>query len=79
MIKKILLSFFLFFLSVFVFASGIRGTIRSEDGALAYATIFVKQTGTGTTTNENGRYELTLPAGNYEIVYQYLGYETQVR
>src|SRR5690606_40783152 len=44
-----------------------------------FATIFVQQTGTGTVSNEEGSYEFKLPSGTYEIVYQYLGYETQVR
>ena len=46
---------------------------------LAFTTIFVKQTGSGTTTNVNGSYEITLPPGQYEIVFQYLGYETVVK
>jgi hypothetical protein len=61
-------------------AGGIRGIVKSDDGSvLAFATIFVKQTGTGTTTNENGLYEITLPAGSYQLVYQYLGYESVVK
>ncbi|MFN3839117.1 MAG: DUF5686 and carboxypeptidase regulatory-like domain-containing protein [Cyclobacteriaceae bacterium] len=61
-------------------AGGIRGTIKADDGTiLSYATIYVKQLGTGTTTNVNGYYELTMPAGTYNVVYQYLGYETQER
>lgn len=78
--KKILPLLLLLTVSCFsLFATGIRGTIHAEDGtALGYATIFIKQTGTGTTTNEKGYYELTLPPGKYDIVYQYLGYETQV-
>jgi len=62
------------------YAAGIRGTIKDDKGApLAYATIFVKQMGTGTTTNQNGFYEIALPAGQYEVAYQFLGYETQVK
>ncbi|HEX6224852.1 MAG TPA: DUF5686 family protein [Chryseolinea sp.] len=58
-------------------AGGVRGLVTDEKGEpLAYTTIFVKQTGSGTTTNENGRYEIILPAGRYELVYQFLGYET---
>lgn len=61
-------------------ASGIRGHIHSEDGEpLGFATIFVRQTGTGAVSNEEGFYEINLPSGSYEIVYQYVGYETQVR
>jgi hypothetical protein len=62
------------------FAGGIKGTIKSEEGTpLAFATIYVKQLGTGTTSNENGVYELSLPTGKYEIVFQFLGYESQVK
>lgn len=51
----------------------------TDEGPLPYATIFVKQTGTGTTTNQEGVYEVELAPGWYEIVFQFLGYETTVR
>jgi hypothetical protein len=58
-------------------AGGVRGFVKDEKGEpLAYTTIFVKQTGSGTTTNVNGEYEIALAAGHYELVFQYLGYET---
>jgi len=64
----------------FVQASGIRGNIKDDAGnPLAYATIYVKQTGSGSTTNVDGDYEIVLAPGKYDLVYQYLGYETQVR
>ena len=67
-------------LSLTGYAQGIRGTLQDETGKpLPYATIFVRQIGTGTTSNENGVYEVALDSGHYEIVYQYLGYETAVR
>ncbi len=57
-----------------------KGNIVSDDGtSLSFATIFVKQTGTGTTANENGQYEVALPPGRYEVVYQHLGRKTVVR
>jgi hypothetical protein len=60
--------------------SGIRGTIKSDDGAsLSYATIYVKQTGSGTTANVDGYYEIPLQPGRYEVVYQHLGRRTLVR
>jgi hypothetical protein len=56
---------------------GIRGMVTGSDGTpLAYASIYVKQTGTGAATDQSGAYEIALPPGNYEIYFQYLGYET---
>ena len=61
-------------------AGGIKGKITDEQGeALAFATIFVKQTGSGTTTNVQGDYELVLRPGGYDISFQYMGYETVTR
>jgi len=62
------------------YAGGVRGTVELEDGMpLAYATIFVKQNGSGAVTGFDGRYELSLSPGFYEVVFQYLGYETITR
>lgn len=61
-------------------AQGIRGTVKSDDGKpLAFATIYVKQVGTGTTTNVEGYFEIMLPQGEYDMVFQFLGHETQER
>lgn len=61
-------------------AGGIRGVIKGDDvGPLAYASIFVKQTGTGSATDFDGRYEVSLQPGRYDVVFQYLGYETVAR
>lgn len=58
-------------------AGGIRGQVKAEDGsALAYASIFVKQTGTGAASDPEGNYELALAPGTYEVLFQYLGFET---
>ncbi|MEQ8423460.1 MAG: DUF5686 and carboxypeptidase regulatory-like domain-containing protein, partial [Cyclobacteriaceae bacterium] len=57
-------------------AGGIRGKVISDDGQpLAYATIFVKQTGSGAVTDLEGTYEVSLSPGTYNITFQYLGYE----
>jgi hypothetical protein len=61
-----------------LFAGGIRGTIFSDEGSpLPWATIYVKQLGTGTSANEQGYYELSLPPGTYQVIYQHVGYESQ--
>lgn len=59
---------------------GIRGVISDEDhNPLSFASIFVKERGTGTTANEEGRYEIPLTPGRYEVVFQHLGRRTEVR
>ncbi len=46
---------------------------------LPFASIYVQETGSGTVTNENGDYQLRLPSGYYTLVFQYLGYSTEVK
>jgi hypothetical protein len=73
--------FFLFScLPILSVAGGLRGTIKADDGsALGFASIFVKQLGTGTAANADGYYELSLPTGTYDVIFQYVGYESQER
>ena len=78
--RLITLSAFALLLTISVFGGGIKGLIKGEDGIpLAYATIFVKQTGTGSATDLEGRYEIILSPGSYDIIFQYLGYESIAR
>ena len=59
---------------------GVRGIIKGEDGEpLAFTTIFIKELGTGTTTNAQGFYEIVLQPGTYTLAFQYLGHESQQR
>jgi len=75
-----LVSIFLFCFFQNTIAGGVKGLIKSAGGEpLSYASIFVKQTGTGVVSDANGAYEITLPPGRYEIVFQFLGYETVSR
>ncbi len=78
---RIFISTIICLLSIsFVSAQGIRGTIKSDEGdILPFASIYVKEVGTGTSSNLDGFYELRLNPGNYEITFQYMGYESQVR
>ena len=69
----------LFLLSVGseLFAAGIRGNIKGDDGqVLAFSTIYVQELGTGTAANAEGYYELNLAPGTYTIVFQYIGYSS---
>lgn len=65
-------------LSYNTYAGGIRGNVKGDDGnPLAFASVFVKQTSAGAATDLNGNFELALPPGEYDVLFQYLGYETQ--
>ena len=71
----------LFFLPAAVSAQGLRvsGTvIDARTGQpLQGASVFGQNTTIGTLTNSNGSFVLNLPAGGYDIVVSYTGYETQ--
>jgi len=59
---------------------GVSGTVTGPEGKpLSFATIFVKETGSGTATNEKGKYEIRLKPGGYTLIFQFLGYETQAK
>ena len=52
-------------------AQGIKGTIKTNEGeTLPFASIYVKEGGTGTSSNLEGYYELRLNPGTYQVVYQ---------
>ncbi len=61
-------------------SQGVNGVITDENGdPLPYASVFIKQKGTGTSSNVDGQYKLMLPPGQYEITFQYVGFTTQQR
>ena len=71
------LVFLLFLLANLAQAGGVRGLIAtSRNEPLPYAGIVVQGTSTGTLANAEGRYELTLAPGKYELVFQYLSFKT---
>lgn len=77
---RLLFIIFLFGTVPLVFGGGIKGTITSDEGAvLPYATIYVRQTETGVASDTDGRYEVALTPGTYDIIYQYMGYESVTR
>ncbi|MFT3740178.1 MAG: DUF5686 and carboxypeptidase regulatory-like domain-containing protein [Breznakibacter sp.] len=57
----------------------ISGTVTDNaQSPVPYASILVKETSTGTTSNANGEFELSLPsAGLYHVTFQSLGFEKQ--
>ena len=51
-------------------------TDRDNGEMLAGVTIYENNLKTGTSTNAYGFYSLTIPAGNYDLQYSYIGYQT---
>ncbi len=80
--SSILLLLFLFLLPIvgtaqdIVTLSGYIKDIESGE-TLIGANVFIKETATGATTNEYGFYSISIPSGDYNVEFSYLGYETQ--
>ena len=57
-------------------AGMVRGHVQDKQGAaLSFASIAVRGSALGTATNEEGLYQLRLPAGQHQLVFQYVGYQ----
>ena len=72
-------TFLLLFICIsFQSIAQITGTITDNNNEpLPFVNIYIENTYTGTTTNNEGNYELNINTpNNYTIVYQYLGYKT---
>jgi hypothetical protein len=79
-IIPILLFFLLTFTQSTAFSQGIRGKIASNEGeALAFASVYIRNLEDGVPTNENGLFEFRLQPGVYDVVFQFLGYQSQVK
>ncbi|MHA8082178.1 DUF5686 and carboxypeptidase regulatory-like domain-containing protein [Aquirufa sp. A-Brett2-15D] len=68
--------FFLFLCcSMGLHAQTLSGIVRSNKGELMpFATIWVNDLNRGTLANEDGKYALTLPKGEHEVVFRFLGH-----
>ncbi len=53
-------------------------TDASNGEALIGATVYIREVESGTATNVYGFYSLTLPSGEYEVEFSYIGYETKL-
>ena len=60
----------------YVYAGRISGKILDEDGfPLPFASVLVKGTTMGTSSNAEGFYTLNLPEGQHVLIGQYIGYK----
>ncbi len=61
-------------------AALIKGRVTDDKNEpLPFATIFIKGTNIGVTSNDNGYYELKTDPGTYQVVGQYIGYRTATK
>lgn len=76
------LIFLLCFFQSIAFAQNftLSGYLRDENSGeeLLYASVGVPVLGKGATTNEYGFYSLTLPKGNYQIRFSYVGFDSKL-
>lgn len=70
---------FLLFFSTLGFSQNqsiIHGQVIDENGiGLPFATLLLQNTSIGTTTNLEGKFEFSVPAGNHQMIVQFVGYE----
>jgi hypothetical protein len=60
------------------FTQGVRGTIVDENGdPVPMASIYLPSEKTGTASNSDGKYEISLAPGEYDLVFQSLGFRTR--
>ena len=75
--KKTTTIIFFLFISHLIL-SQVKGSVTNiKNEPLPYVSVYLKNSITGTTTNNNGIYNLPITKkGDYEIVFQFLGYKT---
>ncbi|WP_373552915.1 DUF5686 and carboxypeptidase regulatory-like domain-containing protein [Haliscomenobacter sp.] len=70
--------FLLFTLGCTGLFAQLSGKLTDTEGApLPFASIYIKGSTNGTTSNVNGEYSLSLSSGSYEVIFQYIGYESK--
>lgn len=74
---KRIITLVIFTITIGSFAQ-IKGKVTDTDGKpLSFVSIYLDKTITGTTSNDNGDYELDIKRpGKYVVVFQFLGYKT---
>ena len=78
--KKVFLIVFSSLVSFFGMAQvAISGTVIDGEfnEPLPFANVLVSETGTGTTTDFDGKFEIEVAPGSYTLVFSFVGYQTQ--
>ena len=78
-LKLVLFAFLFTAISTAQIKGTLTGIIIDKDvnnGALAFATVLVKETKNSVSSDENGKYSIYLNPGNYTIEFSFVGYES---
>lgn len=78
-----LITFILFISAKMIFAqnekASIIGTVTSNNNPVAYASVYIKNSSTGTTTDQNGNYKLSVNTGTIVLTIKSQGFRTLER
>ena len=70
--------FFFLLLPFYCFSNHINGVISNKNGEpLPFASVYIKNTTYGVSSNAFGEYFIELKPGKYTIVYSYIGYQSK--
>ncbi|MCF4100761.1 TonB-dependent receptor [Gillisia sp. M10.2A] len=53
----------------------VSGQVTSNGKSVAFANIYLEKTNIGTTSNEDGNYQLNIPLGHHELIVQAIGFK----
>jgi hypothetical protein len=77
--KLIMLSIVILCGPLLSYSHNLKGIVTGKDGTpIPYATVFIKEISLGTTTNDDGKFELDLKPGIYTANFRCLGYIPKV-
>jgi len=70
-------------ISSFIFKASaqhiLSGRVIDQRGApVSFVSVYIRNTTYGTTSNEQGFYKFILSAGEYDVIYRYVGYKEQI-
>lgn len=76
---KIYKHIFLFFIPTVLLGQTLSGYVRDFEQLLplAYTNILIEGTYRGTTSNRDGFYQMKLKPGNYDLLFQFMGYSSK--
>lgn len=81
--KIFLLSAFVL-VNAFIFKASAQQFVLSgritdqKNSSISFASVYIKNSTYGTTSNEDGVYQFKLTPGNYDVVYRYVGYKERI-